>query len=411
MFKTIEKLFAVAMLFYMTGALLPIVTARLSRYSGLGPNAVEFAIQAALYAMVFCFIAMRWKTVLRGALNAKWILALVAVAIASTAWSQDPLITLRRAAVLLATTLFGIYLATRFDVPDQLRLFAWTYGLVICASFICAIFLPQYGIDHSLHMGDWQGAFYQKNMLARAMVIATLVFLSVRFKSFGAIRWIGIVGSLTLLFLSRSITGSVVLVIILSTWPIYKLIRTKFSFGIPIFAAVTTTLLASAAYAYQSMPTLLELMNRNEGLTGRTDLWQAVLLSISKRPWFGYGFDAFWQNMRGESANVLLAVGWAPAYSHNGFLDVILGLGFFGLAVFAIGYAIFWRRAFTFVRQYPGSAGLWPCMFLAFMLFYNLTEGPVISQNNITWVLYVAVAVSINIHPPAKRVSEQVVAR
>src|ERR1019366_881272 len=405
MFKFIEKPFIVAMLFYTTGALLPIVTARLSRYSGLGPNAVEFAIQGALYGIAFCFIAMRWKAVLRGAMNAKWILALVMVAIVSASWSQDPLITLRRSAVLFATTLFGIYLATRFDVPNQLRLFAWTYVLVICASFFCASFLPQYGIDHSIHLGDWQGAFYQKNMLARAMAIATLVFMSVRFKSYSAIRWIGIAGSLTLLFLSRSITGAVVLAIILSTWPIYRLFRTKFSFGIPIFIGVATALCASAAYAYQSMPTLLELMNRNEGLTGRIDLWQAVWLSISRKPWLGYGFDAFWQNMRGESVNVLLAVGWTPAYAHNGFLDVILGLGFLGLAVFAIGYAILWRRAFTFARQYPGPAGLWPCMFLAFMLFYNLTEGPVISQNNITWVLYVAVAVSLAIHLPAKHVT------
>jgi exopolysaccharide production protein ExoQ len=408
MFKFIEKPLIVAMLFYTTGALLPIVTPRLSRYSGLGLNAVEFAIQGALYAVVFCFIAMDWKAVLRGALNAKWILALVTVAIVSASWSQDPLITLRRAAVLFATTLFGIYLATRFDVPNQLRLFAWTYGFVICASFLCAIFLPQYGIDHSIHIGDWQGAFYQKNMLARAMVIATLVFLSVRFKSFSMVRWMGIAGSLALLFLSRSATGVLVLFVILSTWPIYKLFRTKFSFGIPVLAGVATIVCASAVYAYQSMPTLLELMNRNEGLTGRTELWQAVWLSISRQPWLGYGFDAFWQNMRGESANVLLAVGWAPAYAHNGFLDVILGLGFLGLTVFAIGYAIFWRRAFTFVRQYPGPAGLWPCMFLAFMLFYNLTEGPVISQNNITWVLYVAVAVSLSNHLPAKRVAEEV---
>ena len=84
--------------------------------------------------------AVRWRTVLQSAWNAKWILALLLVAFASAAWSQDPTITVRRAAVLCATTLFGVYFATRFDVPDQLRLLAWTCGLVVCLSLqVCAI--------------------------------------------------------------------------------------------------------------------------------------------------------------------------------------------------------------------------------------------------------------------------------
>jgi O-antigen ligase len=407
MSKILEKTFTVAMLFYTTGAFLPFLTARLSGYSGLGPNAVVFAIQGMFYAIAFCFIAARWQIVFQGAWNAKWILALLMIAFVSTAWSQDPMITLRRAAVLCATTAFGIYFATRFDVPDQLRLLAWTCGLVICASFLCAIFLPQYGIDHTFHYGDWQGAFYQKNMLARAMVLATLVFLFVRFQSGNALRWIGLAGSLTLLGLSRSVSGIIVFGIILVSWPLYSLFRTKFTFAVPVITVIFTVLAASAAIAYQALPTLLEMMNRDEGLTGRIDLWDAVWLSISRRPWLGYGFDAFWQGMQGESANILTAIGWTPAYAHNGFLDLVLGLGFIGLAVFAIGYLALWRRALTLVSKVPGPSATWLCMYLAFMLFYNLTEGPVVSQNNITWVLYVATAVSLALYLPVKHVAEE----
>jgi exopolysaccharide production protein ExoQ len=403
MSKIIEKIFTVAMLFYTTGALLPFLTARLSGYSGLGPNAVVFAIQGVFYTVAFCFIAVRWRSVIQGAWNAKWILALLMVAFASTAWSQDPLFTLRRAAVLCATTAFGVYFATRFDVSEQLRLLAWTCGLVVCASFLCAIFLPQYGIDHTFHYGDWQGAFYQKNMLARAMVLATLVFLTARFRSGNSLRWIGIAGSLSLLILSRSVTGIIVFAVILASWPLYRLFRTKYTFAVPVTAAIFTVLAAGTALAYEALPTLLEITNRDPGLTGRTDLWNAVWVSISNRPWLGYGFDAFWRGMQGESANVLLAVGWGPVYAHNGFLDLVLGLGFLGLAVFAFGYLALWRRALTFVIRVPGPTAAWLCMYLAFMLFYNITEGPIISQNNISWVLYVATAVSLVLYLPARR--------
>ena len=83
---------------------------------------------------------------------------------------------------------------------------------------------------------------------------------------------------------------------------------------------------------------MLQLLHRDEGLTGRLNLWNAVLLAISKRLWLGYGFNAFWQGMKGESGYVLTAVGWAPKYAHNGFLDLVLDLGLLGLLVFAIGY-------------------------------------------------------------------------
>jgi O-antigen ligase len=173
-----------------------------------------------------------------------------------------------------------------------------------------------------------------------------------------------------------------------------------------VIGAIFMVLAAGAAFAYTQLPTLLEMMNRNEGFSGRFEIWDAVWLSILKKPWLGYGFDAFWQGMQGESANVLLAVGWAPGYAHNGFLDLVLDLGLIGLAVFATGYLTLWRRAITFVTRNSGPSAVWPCMYLAFMLFYNLTEGPVVSQNNITWVLYVATAVSLVLYLPTRPTAE-----
>ncbi len=36
----------------------------------------------------------------------------------------------------------------------------------------------------------------------------------------------------------------------------------------------------------------------------------------------------------------------------------------------------------------------WPLQYLAFMLLYDLAEGPILRQNNLYWALYVAVVVS-----------------
>lgn len=395
MLRTIEKAFTVAMLFYTTGAALTFVIARVHGYSGMGASQVELLIQSAFYGVPLCFIALRWREVASAAWRAKWILALLAVTMASTAWSQDPSITLRRSLVLCATTLFGIYFATRFDPSEQLRLLAWMCALVICASILLVIFVPRFGLDQTLHAGDWQGAFNQKNMLARAMVLSVFVFFFVRFRPGNPFRWIGLTASMVLLVLSRSVTGVVVCAAILATLPLYRLFRTSFSFAAPVFLALFGVTTAGGALAYVTLPTLLQFVHRDATLTGRLELWNAVLLAISKRPWLGYGFSAFWQGLTGESANVLLTVRWLPGYAHNGFLDLVLDTGLVGLAVFVAGYLAFWRRAIALVARSSSRFALWTCAYLTFVFFYNLTEGPALSQNNISWVLYVCTAVNI----------------
>src|SRR5579862_8210611 len=176
MFKLSEKVFVVAMLFYTTGAVFPFIAGYENRYSRLEGNPFELALQLVFYTGAFWFMANHWRTVLDAAKSAKWILALLAIAIASTAWSQAPYFTFRRSLVLVATTAFGIYFGSRFTLPEQLKLLAWTCALVVLSSFAIALLVPRYGVDHFQHPGDWQGAFTQKNMLARIMVLAVMVF-------------------------------------------------------------------------------------------------------------------------------------------------------------------------------------------------------------------------------------------
>ncbi len=406
--KLHEKLFAVAMLFYTTGAVYPFVAGYQDRYARLEGNPLELAMELAFYTFAFGFMVLQWKTVLRGAMNVKWIIALTMIAVASTAWSQDPLFTLRRGIVLLATTAFGIYFGSRFTVPQQLRLLAWTCALVVLSSFAIALLVPRYGVDHFLHPGDWQGAFTQKNMLARAMVLAVLVFYFSRPAGGRVVRWLGIGGAFTLLVLSKSVTGALVFAAIVATLPLYKLLRAKISFAIPVVVALALFAAGSLVILATSMTEVFQLLNRSPRLTGRTDLWDAVLLAIAKHPWLGYGFNAFWQGMKGESASVLLAVRWPALHSHNGFLDLSLDLGLLGLITFAIGYFSLWRRAIELAKKVEGPAPVWLCTYLAFMFFYNLTESSILVENNICWVLYAATAVSIALYAPAKNVRVKV---
>jgi len=402
MLKLYEKTFVIAMLFYTTGAVFPFLAGYQSRYSRLEGNPLEFVLELVFYVGVFWFIALHWRTVVHGAMNVKWIIVLLLVAIASTAWSEDPLFTFRRSIVLVATTAFGIYFGSRFTVPQQLRLLAWSCTLVVFSSLMIAIFLPRYGVDHDLHPGDWQGAFTQKNMLGRAMVLAVLVFYFVRPSMGRTVRWLGIAGAFALLVLSRSLTAAIVFAAIIATLPLYRLLRTRITFAIPVVIGMTLVIAACIQVLTSSLTNVLQILNRSPRLTGRTDLWYAVWLAIRKQPWLGYGFNTFWQGMKGESASVLLTIRWPVLHSHNGFLDLMLDLGFLGLIIFAAGYLALWRRAIGLAKLVRGPIPVWLCTFLLFIFLYNLTESSLLAENNICWVLYTATAVSLFLNVPAK---------
>lgn len=391
----LEKVFTVITLFYTTGAILPFITGNNGQTDSSQINPIDSAIKAAIYTVVFVFISQRLRSFARGLRKVRWIVVLGLVALASALWSEDPSLTVRGSAVLLATTAFGIYFGTRYTVHQQLHLLSWTFLLVIASSFFFAIFLPEYGIEQGINgnFSDWQGAFAQKNILARAIVLAILVFLfagSMR----RSLRWLAIAGSVVLLGLSGSATGMIVCFGIIVTLPLYNYIKNQSAVPLPVIGF--GLLLAASLFALTiNIGGLLHLVNKSPDLTGRTELWNAVMLSISKRPWLGYGFSAFWSGTNAESALVRDSVGWTADYAHDGFLDVLLQVGVVGLATFLVGYLVLWRRALALLMSVAGFAPVWLCTYLVFMLLYNLTEGSILAQNSIYWVLYVSTAVSL----------------
>jgi exopolysaccharide production protein ExoQ len=411
MLRLIEKIFTVAMLFYTTGALLPLVLGGSSGISRVEGNPLALAVQMTFYSAAFCFIAIGWRNFVHAAWGAKWIITLSILAAASAAWSQDPGFTLRRSVVLLASTAFGVYFGSRYTITEQLRLLASTCALVVIASFSFGLFLPKYGVDHLFHLGDWQGVFIQKNSLARAMVLSALVFYFVRPAAYARFRWLGIAGSLCLLALSRSATGIVVFALVIATLPLYKLIRNKLTVVVPVGIVSGLSLIGALPLIGAYGQELLSMLHRSATLTGRTDLWHAVLFSVAKHPWLGYGFNTFWMGMQGESASVMLRVGWFPKQAHNGFLDLVLDLGAAGLVTFLAGYVILWSKALRLIRRVAGPNPVWVCTFLSFMFIYNLTESSILVQNNLFWILYVSTAATLVARLPVKAFRYQAVKR
>jgi exopolysaccharide production protein ExoQ len=141
----------------------------------------------------------------------------------------------------------------------------------------------------------------------------------------------------------------------------------------------------------------LTLLGRDSTLTGRTQLWHECMVSILKRPMLGYGFDAFWRGMIGESARVTLAVHWLVPTAHNGALQLWLDLGAVGLTLFVVAFAVYTAKSLRFYLSNESHLRAWPLAYLAFVFFYNFTEVTELEQNNIFTMLLAALAATVTL--------------
>ena len=79
------------------------------------------------------------------------------------------------------------------------------------------------------------------------------------------------------------------------------------------------------------------LLTGDSSLTGRTVIWSFAETEIARSPFFGWGYQGFWL-VGPDAPSVVDAPGWVKVMpnAHNGYYDVMLELGYIGLAFLII---------------------------------------------------------------------------
>jgi len=406
LFNGLETAFAVLALLLFTGVLVAFTHSKASQIeSGTAAgNRMAQLLFMAIHLVTFCLIALRWKRVLRSLLLIdKSLLILTGFIMASLLWSEAPSVSLRRGVGLTLTTIFGIYLATRFGLKQQVQLLGWALGLLLIITFAYTVVWPEYGISSGSHEGAWRGTFSNKNLLGRLTVLSAVIFLLLTLSSRRQ-RWLGWTAfglAVLLLLLTTSKTSLVVFITLIALIPALQMMRWHFSlmlaFG--IIAALVAAIII--IWSVANFETLVEGLGKDATLTGRTPLWEGVMVMIKERFWLGYGYSAFWLGWSGPSAYVWDELHWRPPHAHNGYLDIWLEVGLVGLALYLISIIMAAQRAVTWVRLTKTADGFWPLLLIVFVLLYNFTESVSVARgsNNIYWVLYVAIATSLSLAP------------
>ncbi|MGE5109780.1 MAG: O-antigen ligase family protein [Acidobacteriaceae bacterium] len=326
--------------------------------------------------------------------HAKLPLVVTAIALASSFWSVDPSLTLRRSIALTGTTLAGIYLAMKYPLEFQVRLLARALALAVALSFFVGIFLPDVGTMKDF-AGAWRGIFNHKNSLGHMMVLSCGVFLIARKYSRRnkVVLLVLAVLSLLLVFLSRSATGVVLVGIFAVLAPLHK----RFAAGARITKSrvlVFLLFLGTITWiVFDNIKTILDMLGRDATLTGRLRIWAVAALAIIKRPFLGYGYDAFWTTSGTQLAGKVIR--FPAAHAHNGYLQAIVDIGLVGFLAFMVMYGITLVRAFRLSLHSEVAYRTWPLFFLIYGLIYNITLPGFLARNELFWMMLVATFCSL----------------
>ena len=350
--------------------------------------------QAVADALLVFLVLRHPRLLLRRIAALPWAGLFALLAVASTAWSLDPLLTLRRSLPFTLAGLFGLWFAARFPAPRQfaiLRLAMVAVALATIALVVCA---PALALDRSPgHAADWQGIFTQKNACGRIMVLASAVILfadRITVKRLAALALF-----LFVLVMSGSRGAWMVEAAIVLLWLLLLVARRGGSRLRLILGLAAPAFVALCAAAVFLFPHLTRLLGRDATLSGRTAIWALVARFIAQRPLFGYGYDAFWRGMVGPSFQIDAAVHFIVEHAHNGFLEICLELGAAGLALFLLSYAGAWRRLWPRWRSGNLAPIAFPLAILVLILLYDLDENTLLIFNGIFWPLYVAALATI----------------
>lgn len=352
-----------------------------------------------VYGIVFLALIWKWKAAAITAMRMPFLIAVTTLAAFSFLWSIDPGVSQRRGIAIAMTTGAGLFMAARYDWKTILRVLGAVWITVAVLGFLTALINPGFGVMYEIHVGAWKGLYYEKNQMgghmARAAFLCGFLYLmdsrARRFWGFG----IAICSLMVLLSTSKTSLIALLLgfgILFVAAW-MKRGLRTGLTttwLGVIVVGVFTGVMVFAPEIIFTAL-------GRDPSLTGRTDIWGALIEKIDERPMLGYGYGVFWGENSLPAYWVREAVEWDAPTAHNGWLEVALATGLIGLSLLCLDFLLTVARAArSSIDTWTGVFALGVC---AQFLLFSLSESISLQQNSITWLTYVAVAAKLANRP------------
>lgn len=333
-----------------------------------------------------------------------WFTLLLAYMLLSCLWSDEIFSSFKQWVRVFGTTIMSLVILTERDPREALQsIFFRTVIILIPLSVILIKYFPDLGVEYRSWNGEkfWVGAALQKNGLGR-LCLFSAVFISWRLinrwtaeKEAPAWKYESYIGLLLLFFIGWMLMGSgsnlpmtAIGVLALCVSILMSLLLINRSLGYPLFTCIAAfTVLSALSLTFMSITGVIpslgnEAIGRDTTFTGRTYIWAGLRSIASDNLILGVGYSGFWAHH-----HIFPIVGDVNE-GHNGYLDVLVETGIFGIVLLLIIIVSYARRAnYEKAYDYP-----WACLkivILFMLLIHNFTETSLLRSSAHLWVVFI----------------------
>lgn len=365
-------------------------------------------IWVVLYLFGLILIVRSRRDVLSALRSNILIVVLIGYVFLSILWSPFTDLSLRRGVAVALTTAMGIYLGSKQDFGNLVKIMAWSYGFIIILCILVLLFFTGYGTqDIGGSATAFKGIYGHKNTLGYNMVFSFVAWSWIYFSKLykPVIPLFFMFASAALLIPSHSMTSILIFLFILYLYVMYVI----FTFDKMIFAGVASIATALMIYLIVSVSFYIsdhsleeffvDILRRDITVSSRTIIWKAVWLDILKQFWFGYGFAGYWPGTGQSLAFLFKDLDPQEITSaHNGLFETWLNIGFTGvLLLLAYYFQTLFRLFHNMIRDKNDMSFLFMFLFVSAFTLYNSVENHVFFRNSIIWILFVSISVQLGL--------------
>jgi exopolysaccharide production protein ExoQ len=317
----------------------------------------------------------------------KWFLTLLVYMLVSTLWSDITFIAFKRWIREVIVLIMALVIMSEAHPRQALeRVLRRSAYVLIPFSLMLIKYYPALGVAYGRWSGTgmWIGVTVQKNSLGRLCLVGAFFLLWALYrrwrdrpKTAGRYQACADFSVLLIaLFLlegaphAYSATSVGAFAVGISTFlGLLSLRKLKLRVSQPVLLALVVLLIgtgtATPFLGGSNIATFTSSLGRDDTLTGRTDVWAALVPVVKQQPLLGSGFGSFWTTERRNFYNI--------PHGHNGYLDVLLELGAVGLALNTAWLLSCTRKLHAALAEDYDRASLGIC-FLLMALICNFTE-------------------------------------
>jgi O-antigen ligase len=352
-------------------------------------NPVVLGLWALAYVVAGLMLSDDRMRLRRGVRIPRELTLFLALTLASTLWSEAPLLTLRRSIGLTGTAMVAILIVRRLGAA---RLFdALRHAMVIVAvtSLVLLLFSSSLALD-PVH-GTLRGVVATKNSLGFFMCLGLLASAA------GALldrtrtrRYVlSAAPMLVALAMTDSKTGIIIALAVGTLAVAISLVRRRAGSMVVGATFLVVLGLAPVLASQVTLEGAAAAIGEDTTLTGRDAVWTESTAAYRERPWFGYGYGIFWQETE-RADEIQRKLWWDVPTAHNGGLDVLLDVGVVGLVLALAVIARLVAQGLSDLRARREAGALLRLPLAALLVISNLVETNFLQQNTLLTLLTIA---------------------